>query len=190
MTQDQIEAARAAKKKLCNELVARFKGLMPKMTDEQLVDVRDMLMASQDRDLEPRTVNGAATCRAWEKLKEYVNEHEDFNIASVRLAIFASEGNVNRTAEQLKEYRRLGQEIEEQWAHIDSVIDGLNDDLLERARQIAMVHADFPEWARKFYEHANARDPKHRFLRGEMFKRLECGDVSLQETAEAGGIQS
>jgi hypothetical protein len=146
-----------------NDLAARFRGLMPKMTDEQAVAVRDMLLVV-DGDVDV----------TWKKLLEFAARREEFNLVGARLLLLGpTEGNAARTAREQAKYRQMGIEIEREWARIDLLIMGLSPDLLEQARQGALSR--MPEFLRKRNETADPRDASHRLLRGMIATWLEAG---------------
>jgi hypothetical protein len=145
---------------------------MPKMTDEQTIAVRDMLLQVA---AEPDAV--------WARLVDFAQRREEFSLVAARVLLLGPPaGNAERTARQLAAYRRLAVEIEAEWERIDAVLAGLTPEQLEQARQAALV--GMPEFLRARSETADPRNPRHLYLRGMMAEAIEStGSVRGRKSA-------
>ncbi len=157
-----------------NDLAAKFRGLMPRMTDQQNIEVRDLLLLFWgDRE------------RAWQLLRAYAGTHEEFMIAGVRQSLVKFVGNAARTQRELQHYRELAKVCEKDLQVIDQIIARADDATLAAARQVAVER--MPEFFQRRCLGADPRRPEHVYLRSMIVSVLESGLVLVEVQSQSRG---
>ena len=145
------------------EIVAAFKGLMPKLTEQQTDALFDAIRPLGD----PQTVR--------QKLLDYANNHEDFSLAGVRSMLGLKEyappdGRHARTALALASERKTARQVQADWARVDALLDRLAPAELAELKTAALARMAPPMAAR--YGPADPSDKNRRYLRAMMADEL------------------
>ncbi len=110
------------------DFASRFRGLMPRMTDEQTIAVRDMLIQIHDHD-----------STAWEKLRGYAEQNREFELSEVKTMLHGPRtGNVARTAQFIEWDCRERAQAEADAERVGQLIAALSNDELANLKAIVL----------------------------------------------------
>lgn len=121
------------KREQADIIAADMKGLITTMTDAQVRMARDAIEKVDDDDV------------LRERLREYVQSNERFNVATFVAAITPAHGGetpAERTRRELDAAKAYKESLEQQWAEADAVIDGMSDVELAEAVERAFLNLD------------------------------------------------
>lgn len=148
------------------ERAKRLKGLMPKMTDDQVMEVADLIRAHDTKN-----VDAAIT--------GFTRGNEDFNLAAFLKLLPTrgeTDGSWRRTQEYLDQQKREADQINAQWAAARAYVDGLATEELLRRRDAAL--ATLPTSERE-WELSQIKSRQTRIVR-----LIETGQVKLPDAVD------
>lgn len=131
-------------------ITSRLKGLMPRMTDEQVDLINDSILPlDHPEKVEQRLVAYASSCPA-----------SAFDVSSCLAAAGISPGvaEAERTRQRYISSLRISREIDSQWSAVDQRIADISDEELVRMRDEVLMIIGHPIAAKK--RNADARTDK------------------------------